>query len=121
MNNTNNIRDKNRTIIITNQLTQQFIDNQTQEWKKYLLRCMRSLGTFTRNQFMKNQIKVEPALIDSLMRALSLLAEKSNSVNALQEIIDSGYDVSPVIVDGDWCEIDTPQDLEKVEKSSMFN
>jgi hypothetical protein len=50
MNNTNNIRDKNRTIIITNQLTQQFIDNQTQEWKKYLLRCMRSLGTFTRNQ-----------------------------------------------------------------------
>ena len=38
---------------------------------------------------MKNQIKVEPALIDSLVRALSLLAGKSNSVNALQEIIDS--------------------------------
>jgi len=39
----------------------------------------------------------------------------------LQEIIDSGYDVSPVIVDGNWCEIDTPQDLENVERSSMFN
>jgi choline kinase len=39
----------------------------------------------------------------------------------LQEIIDSGYDVSPVIVDGNWCEIDTPQDLEKVERSSIFN
>ena len=39
----------------------------------------------------------------------------------LQEIIDSGYDVLPVIVDGNWREIDTPQDLEDVERSSMFN
>ena len=39
----------------------------------------------------------------------------------LQEIIDSGYDVSPVIVDGNWREIDTPQDLEEVERSLMFN
>jgi len=39
----------------------------------------------------------------------------------LQEIIDSGYDVSPVIVDGNWREIDTPQDLEEAERSSMFN
>ncbi len=39
----------------------------------------------------------------------------------LQEIIDSGYDVSPVIVDGNWREIDTPQDLEEIERSSMFN
>jgi len=39
----------------------------------------------------------------------------------LQEIIDSGYDVSPVMVDGNWCEIDTKQDLENVVKSSMFN
>ncbi len=34
----------------------------------------------------------------------------------LQEIIDSGYGVSPVIVEGNWCEIDTPQDLERAEK-----
>jgi len=39
----------------------------------------------------------------------------------LQEIIDSGYDVSPVIIEGNWREIDTPQDLEEVEKSSIFN
>lgn len=39
----------------------------------------------------------------------------------LQETIDSGYDVSPVLVDGNWCEIDTPQDLEKIEKSLMFD
>ncbi len=38
----------------------------------------------------------------------------------LQEMIDSGFNISPVIIDGHWCEIDTPQDLEKVEKSSMF-
>ena len=39
----------------------------------------------------------------------------------LQEMIDSGFDVSPLIVDGDWYEIDTPQDLENVEKSLKFN
>ena len=39
----------------------------------------------------------------------------------LQEIIDSEYNVTPIIVDGNWCEIDTQQDLESVEKISMFN
>ncbi len=39
----------------------------------------------------------------------------------LQEIVDSGCDVLPVIVDGKWREIDTLQDLEEVEKSLMFN
>ncbi len=46
---------------------------------------------------------------------------KAYLTDMLQEIIDSGYDVLPVIVDGNWCEIDTPQDLEKVKRSSMFN
>jgi choline kinase len=39
----------------------------------------------------------------------------------LQEIIDSGFSVSPLIVEGEWYEIDTPQDLEKVEKSLKIN
>lgn len=39
----------------------------------------------------------------------------------LQEMIDSGFNVSPVIVDGEWSEIDTPEDFEKVEKSLIFN
>jgi choline kinase len=39
----------------------------------------------------------------------------------LQEMIDSGFDVSPLMVDGDWYEIDTPQDLENIEKSLKFN
>lgn len=39
----------------------------------------------------------------------------------LQEMINSDYVVSPIIVDGEWYEIDTPQDLEKVKKSLKFN
>lgn len=39
----------------------------------------------------------------------------------LQEMINSGFNVSPVIVDGEWCEIDTQQDLEKAEKALIFN
>lgn len=38
----------------------------------------------------------------------------------LQEIIDSGQDVLPILVDGGWYEIDTQEDLEKV-KSLNFN
>lgn len=39
----------------------------------------------------------------------------------LQEMINSGHDVLPVMVDGNWHEIDTPEDLEDVEKCSVFN
>jgi|TARA_B110000467_G_C18273649_1_gene454005 choline kinase len=39
----------------------------------------------------------------------------------LQEIINSGYDVTPIKIDGNWAEIDTTQDLEIVKKSSMFS
>ncbi len=31
----------------------------------------------------------------------------------LQELIDNGNDVKPIIVEGKWCEIDTPQDLDR--------
>ena len=34
----------------------------------------------------------------------------------LQELIDLGYEVDPIIVNSKWCEIDTPQDLEKARK-----
>jgi len=39
----------------------------------------------------------------------------------LQEIINSGYDVRPIKIKGNWAEIDTTQDLEIVKKSSMFS
>jgi len=39
----------------------------------------------------------------------------------LQEMIDSGFNVLPVIVDGEWYEVDTPQDLDNLENSLKFN
>ena len=38
---------------------------------------------------MENQMKVEPALIDSLKKAQSLLAKESKGQNSIQRIIDS--------------------------------
>lgn len=46
--------------------------------------------------------------------------EQAYLTDMLQEIIDSGIDISPVVVDGNWCEIDTVEDLEKIKSSSMF-
>ena len=35
----------------------------------------------------------------------------------LQELIDSGFLVEPIIINGKWCEIDTPQDLQLARKN----
>tara|TARA_Y100001949_G_C15982234_1_gene328890 strand:- start:1156 stop:1908 length:753 start_codon:yes stop_codon:yes gene_type:complete len=35
----------------------------------------------------------------------------------LQELIDTGYTVEPVLVNGNWCEIDTIQDIENARKN----
>jgi len=37
--------------------------------------------------------------------------EKSIMPDMLQELIDSGINVEPILISGKWCEIDTPQDL----------
>jgi L-glutamine-phosphate cytidylyltransferase len=42
--------------------------------------------------------------------------EKSYLTDMIQELIDQNIIVEPIIVDGDWCEIDTPQDLENAKK-----
>ena len=34
----------------------------------------------------------------------------------LQELINSGITVSPITVNGNWCEIDTPQDIENAKQ-----
>ena len=47
--------------------------------------------------------------------------QESYITDMLQEVINSGFDVSPIVVDGKWYEIDTPEDLEKVKKSFVFN
>ena len=42
--------------------------------------------------------------------------EKAIIPDMLQELIDSGINVEPILISGKWCEIDTPQDLEKARK-----
>jgi choline kinase len=42
--------------------------------------------------------------------------EKAYLTDMLQELINSGIKISPIIVSGNWCEIDTPQDLEIAKK-----
>ena len=42
--------------------------------------------------------------------------EKAIMPDMLQELIDSGITVEPILISGKWCEIDTPQDLEKARK-----
>ena len=42
--------------------------------------------------------------------------EKAIISDMLQELIDSGITVEPILISGKWCEIDTPQDLEKARK-----
>ena len=42
--------------------------------------------------------------------------EKAYLTDMLQELIDLGVNISPIIVDGKWCEIDTPQDLERARE-----
>ena len=36
----------------------------------------------------------------------------------IQELIDSGFLVEPVIINGNWYEIDTLEDLERVRKNT---
>ena len=38
--------------------------------------------------------------------------ESAKITDILQELVDSGVDVNPIFVEGKWCEIDTPTDLE---------
>ena len=42
--------------------------------------------------------------------------EKSYLTDMLQELIDQGISLDPIIIDGNWCEIDTPQDLKTAKK-----
>ena len=42
--------------------------------------------------------------------------EKAKLVDILQELIDSKIEISPITIGGKWCEIDTPEDLERARK-----
>ena len=42
--------------------------------------------------------------------------KKAKLVDILQELIDSKIEISPISIAGKWCEIDTPNDLERARK-----
>ena len=42
--------------------------------------------------------------------------EKAKLADILQELIDSKIEISFIAVNGKWCEIDTPKDLERARK-----
>ena len=42
--------------------------------------------------------------------------KKAYLTDMLQELIEKKISVEPIIVNGNWCEIDTPQDLENAKK-----
>ena len=42
--------------------------------------------------------------------------ERAYLTEMLQELINSGLKISPIIINGNWCEIDTPQDIEIAKK-----
>jgi choline kinase len=43
--------------------------------------------------------------------------QKSYLTDMIQEIIDQNILVEPILINGKWCEIDTPQDLENAKKN----
>jgi len=47
--------------------------------------------------------------------------EKAKLVDILQELIDSKIEISPLIISGKWCEIDTPKDLDRARKIFKSN
>lgn len=67
--------------------------------------------------FVKKFEELEKTHKDSFHMAPSL--EKAYLTDMIQELINSKIKVTPIIISGKWCEIDTMQDLERATK--MFH
>ena len=46
--------------------------------------------------------------------------KKAYLTDMIQELIDSGFLVEPIIINGKWHEIDTPEDLQTVRKNTKY-
>jgi len=46
--------------------------------------------------------------------------KKAYLTDMIQELIDSGFLVEPIIINGKWYEIDTPEDLQEVRKNIKY-
>lgn len=65
-------------------------------------------------KFVENFLRLKKTHQGPFHRAPSL--KKAYLTDMLQELIDLRYEITPIIINGRWCEIDTPQDLEKAKK-----
>ncbi len=63
--------------------------------------------------FIKKYLELQKSHIGKFQNASSF--KKSYLTDILQELINNKEKISPIIINGDWCEIDTPQDLEKAK------
>ena len=107
----NVIFDKNGTIIEIHKNTQ----NQSSQIGEFL--GIMKLTLKGSEIFVKKFLELEKTFQGAFHTAKSL--QKAYLTDMIQELIDSNVEVSPVIVSGRWCEIDTMQDLEKARK--IFN
>ena len=65
--------------------------------------------------FKNKYSELEKTHIGKFHNAPSL--ERAYLTDMLQELINSGLKISPIIINGNWCEIDTPQDIEIAKKN----
>ena len=65
--------------------------------------------------FKNKYSELEKTHIGKFHNAPSL--ERAYLTDMLQELINSGLKISPIIINGSWCEIDTPQDIEIAKKN----
>ena len=63
---------------------------------------------------IKKYEQLEKSYTGKFHDAISL--KKAKLVDILQELIDSRVEISPLIINGKWCEIDTPNDLERARR-----
>ena len=64
--------------------------------------------------FVKQYEELRKTHVGTFQQAPSIL--KAYLTDMIQELVDSQIDVEAVIISGKWCEIDTNQDLERVQK-----
>ena len=64
--------------------------------------------------FVENYLKLQESERKPFHKSPSV--KQAYLTDMLQELIDLGYNIEPVISNGEWCEIDTPQDLIKAKQ-----
>ena len=67
--------------------------------------------------FVKHYEKLEKLIHGNFHNAPSL--KKAYLTDMIQELITKNIHIDPIIINGNWCEIDTPQDLIRAKK--LFN